>query len=111
MLLSKPCQRCERPDPKGLLHHQGFGWLWLRDCNYRDVVDCKTCAELLSTYRHAAKSYADAQERFQALLRDDFKLAWQELKRLREACKTADEALIAHWRKEHTDLAEKAGAS
>jgi len=37
-------------------------------------MGCKTCAELLSTYRQAAKLYAAAQERFQALLRDDFKL-------------------------------------
>ena len=72
-------------------------------------MGCKTCAELLRTYRQAAKLYAAAQERFQALLRDDFKLAWTELKRLREACRTADEALVAHWREEHTDLAEKAG--
>jgi hypothetical protein len=30
---------------------------------------------------------------------------------LREACLTADEALLAHWREEHTDLAAKAGSS
>jgi hypothetical protein len=77
----------------------------------KDGVDCKSCDELLNTYRQAAKLYAAAQERFQAQLRGDFKLAWKELKRLREACRTADEALLAHWREEHSDLAEKAGAS
>jgi hypothetical protein len=33
------------------------------------------------------------------------------MRRLREACKTADEALLAHWRKEHTGLAEKVAAA
>jgi hypothetical protein len=72
-------------------------------------VDCKTCDELLSAYRGTAKLYTAAQERFQGLLGDDFKLAWKELKRLREACKAADEALLVHWRQEHRDFAEIPG--
>jgi hypothetical protein len=70
------------------------------------VVDCKTCAELLGAYRHAVKLYTAAQGRFQGLLKDDFKLAWEGLKRLREACKAADEALLLHWHQEHPDFAE-----
>ena len=35
------------------------------------------------------------------------KLGWQELKRLRETCKAADEALMAQWRKEHRSVAAK----
>jgi len=74
-------------------------------------VDCKTCDELVGGYKVAISLYITAQRGFKGPLLGDFKVAWEELKRLREACKGADEALLAHWREEHMDLAEKAGAS
>jgi hypothetical protein len=76
-----------------------------------ESVDCKTCAELLTAYRHAVKLYTAAQGRFQGLLGDDFKLAWEGLKRLREACKAADEALLLHWHQKHPDFAKIPGHS
>ena len=74
-------------------------------------MDCKTCDELLSAYRGAVKLYTAAQERFHGLLGGDFKLAWKELKRLKEACRAADETLLIHWRQEHPDFAEITGPS
>jgi hypothetical protein len=65
----------------------------------------------VDAYKRAVGVYTTAQRRFQGLLRDDFKLEWKELKRSREACEAADEALMAHWRKEHTDLAETVAAA
>ena len=37
------------------------------------------------------------------------KLAWKELKGFREACKTADESLLAHWRENIRTLPKKQG--
>jgi hypothetical protein len=66
---------------------------------------------LLGAYRVAISLYTTAQQRFQGLPGDDFKLAWKELKRLREACKAADEALLMHWHQEHPDFGEIPGPS
>jgi hypothetical protein len=74
-------------------------------------VDCQRCAELLAAYKQAVSLYTAAQRRIRGLRGDEFKLTWGELKRLRAGCKSADEALLAHWREEHKELAEKAGPS
>ena len=71
-------------------------------------MECERCDELVSAYEHAVSLYTTAQRKLQGLVGDEFRLAWKELKRFREACKAADEALLAHWREKHTDLAEKA---
>jgi hypothetical protein len=74
-------------------------------------MDCKTCDELLAAYKHAVSLYTTAQRGFLGPLVGDFDLAWKELKRLREACRAADDGLLGHWRTEHTDLGEKVGSS
>jgi PAS domain S-box-containing protein len=56
-------------------------------------MDCEKCDELLAAYKHAISRYTTAQQRFQRPLVGDFKLAWNELKHLREARKAAEEAL------------------
>ena len=74
-------------------------------------MDCKKCDELVGAYKVAISLYTTAQRGFHGPLIGDFELAWKELKRLRQACKAADEGLLAHWREEHSNLTEKAGAS
>ena len=67
-------------------------------------VGCKRCSELLADYRDAVSVLTDAGRKFQGPARGDFPVALKELKRLRQACKDADDALIEHWRQEHPDF-------
>ena len=76
-----------------------------------DVVDCKRCDELLATYKHAISLYTTAQSRIRGLVGDDFMPAWTELKRLRQTCLLADDALMEHLGQDHGNLSEKSGGS
>ena len=69
-----------------------------------DVVVCKTCDDLLAVYKRAVKLYADAELSCRGLLGDDFRQAWKEMERLRQACREADDAVLAHLRQHRSHL-------
>jgi hypothetical protein len=69
------------------------------------MMECQTCDELLAVYRDAVSLYNNADRE---LLGGNFGLALQELKRLKQACRDADDALMEHLRKEHNNLSHMA---
>jgi hypothetical protein len=64
-------------------------------------MECKTCDALLANYKLAVRLFADAEQSFRGAVRSDFQLALKELKRLKQACRDADKALMDHWRQDH----------
>ena len=64
-------------------------------------MSCKACGELLAAYKHAVKLYSTAELKCRGMLGDDLQLALEELKRLRQACRDADDALMAHLSQHH----------
>jgi hypothetical protein len=73
-------------------------WLWYKYAEADPAIEIMVS---ISAVKLAA------QGGFHWLLGDDFKLAWNELKRSRGACKATDEALVVHWRQEHPGFAGK----
>jgi hypothetical protein len=69
------------------------------------VLDCETCNTLLADYQRCVEHLVDVGIRFRAVRGDSFLTALKELKRLRERCQDADDALMAHWSTEHGSLA------
>jgi hypothetical protein len=64
---------------------------------------CKTCDELLTAYQRLVRVFVNADRSFQGLLGDDFQRPWKELERLRQTCRGANAALLAHWRQDHSN--------
>jgi excisionase family DNA binding protein len=64
-------------------------------------MECKTCDALLAAYKQAVNLYTNAGQSFRGALGDDSRLAFKELRRLRQACKDADNALMAHLHQDH----------
>jgi hypothetical protein len=64
-------------------------------------MDCETCNNLLAAYKHCARVLTNVGLCFRDVSGEDFPPALTELKRLRQVCRDADEALIAHWRQAH----------
>ena len=74
-------------------------------------LGCKTCDDLLAAYSGAVSLYKTTVRDSTTLLGHELRLASQEAERLRLACRDADNALIAHWRQVHNNLAKKAASS
>ena len=64
-------------------------------------MECKTCDALLAAYKQAVNLYTNAGQSFRGALGDDSRLALKELRRLRQASKDADNALVAHLHQDH----------
>jgi hypothetical protein len=64
-------------------------------------MDCKTCDDLFSFYKHSVSRLRNA------VLEDESKLAAEESDRLRLKCKDACNALMAHMREEHSNVTKK----
>ena len=71
----------------------------------RHTMDCKTCDDLFSFYKHSVSRLRNA------VLEDESKLAADEPDRLKLKCKDACDALMAHMRKDHSNVNEKLGSS
>jgi hypothetical protein len=74
-------------------------------------MGCKTCDDLLAVYRCAVRLYKTTVRDSTTRVGDELRLASQESERLRLACRDADNALIAHWRQMHNNLAKRAASS
>jgi hypothetical protein len=74
-------------------------------------MECKTCDALLADYKRQVALYTNAEQGFRGLLRGEFPLALKELKRLKRACREADDALIEHCDQNHGNLSHKATSS
>lgn len=74
-------------------------------------MECKTCDALLADYKCRVRLFAEAERRFRSVIRDDFRLALKKLKRLKQACKDADTALMERWRQDHPTLVAKASSA
>jgi hypothetical protein len=64
-------------------------------------MECEIYDALLANYKLAVRLFTKAELSFRGAIRDDFRLALKELKRLKQACKDADNALMDHWRQDH----------
>ena len=65
------------------------------------LMVCKTCDDLLAACKRSVRLFTDAERGCQGLHGDDFQLALKELKRLRQACRDADDTLMAHFSQHH----------
>ena len=74
-------------------------------------MECKTCDALLIDYKRQVALYMNAERGFRGLLRGEFPLALKELKRLKQACRDADDALIEHCDRDHGHLSNRAASS
>jgi len=64
-------------------------------------MDCETCNNLLDAYKHFVTVLTNAGLCFRGASGEDFLPALKELKRLRQVCRDADDALMEHWRQDH----------
>ena len=64
-------------------------------------MSCQICDDLFAGYNFADKRYTQAMQNMAGLAGDDFKLAVEELERLRVTCQDANHALMEHWLKDH----------
>ena len=63
---------------------------------------CKTCDELLAAYSREVRIFRTAVMNISGVLgEDDSRVTIQELDRLRQKCRNASEALMAHLRHDH----------
>jgi hypothetical protein len=65
------------------------------------VLACKMCDELLVAYKRAVGLYTNAARTMPEMLGDEYPLAIKEMTSLSEACKAANDALLAHLRENH----------
>jgi hypothetical protein len=66
---------------------------------------CQTCAGLLAAYRHSVNLYSTAVRKSLGAVGQD-----KEVERLSLKCREGNDALMAHWRQEHRNLAKKPSA-
>jgi len=74
-------------------------------------MSCQTCDDLFAGYNCADKRYTKDMQDMAGLAGDDFRLAVEELERLRVKCQDANHALMEHWRKDHRPLSQKAASA
>ena len=84
------------------------------------AMSCQTCEELLTDYKDAVGLFKNAVHNDEVAPVGDYLPAARRAARVLAAeraarwgllCKYASDALIEHWRKEHSSLAAKAGSS
>jgi hypothetical protein len=64
-------------------------------------MKCKTCDVLLAAYKQSISLYTNAEQSFRGGLRCDSLVTLKELRGLRQACKDADNTLMAHLQQDH----------
>jgi hypothetical protein len=64
-------------------------------------MECTTCEALLASYKQVVSLYMNAEQSFRGALGGDSLLTLKQLRRLRQACKDADNTLMAHLRQDH----------
>jgi hypothetical protein len=62
-------------------------------------MDCKTCDELLATCRSKLTLYSDAALHARGVV--EHSVWFEQLERLRQDYRDANDALMRHWRGEH----------
>ena len=67
-------------------------------------MDCKTCDELLASYKDAVKLFKDSVKKIPGT-GDDSGLAVRKADSLRLKCTEASGALMEHWREHHSRAA------
>ena len=74
-------------------------------------MDCKTCDALLEDYKYWVSLFKNAVRDTSGAFGDDSRLASEQTARLAQQCKSANEVLMAHWRKEHAPAVKISGPS
>lgn len=67
-------------------------------------MECQTCDALLAEYKQRIGLFTNAERRLRGTSGDDFRPVLIELKRLKQPCRDADNALIAHLRQDHSNF-------
>jgi hypothetical protein len=62
---------------------------------------CKTCDDLLSDYKREVRLFINVVLKIPGQLGDDSRVTPQEMDRLSQKCRGANEALLTHLRQEH----------
>ena len=62
---------------------------------------CKTCEDLFAAYSHHIRVFTNAVLNIPGVLSDDSRVTPQELERLGQNCRAANNALMAHLRHDH----------
>ena len=73
-------------------------------------MNCKTCDDLLVAYQRAVRLYKTAARDIGTLVGDDFRRASKQAELLRQACRDADSAVMAHLRQDHSNFSHKSGS-
>jgi len=68
-------------------------------------MNCKTCDDLFSFYKHSVRRLRNP------VLEEEPKPPAEDADRLRLKCKDACDALMAHMRKDHSNVTEILGSS
>ena len=64
-------------------------------------MECNMCDVLLAAYKQSVSLYTNAVQSFRGALRWDSRVTLKELRGLRQACKDADNTLMAHLHQDH----------
>ena len=65
------------------------------------VMDCKTCEQLLAAYRDSVSLFKNAVRKGSGAVRDDLRLTGKKAEQLGRQCKDASDAFMDHWRQHH----------
>jgi len=76
-----------------------------------NLMVCKTCHDLLAAYKEAVSLYQTAVWKNSALAIGHFMLAFKQTKRLRKACRDANDAFMKHWSQHYSDPGHKAASA
>jgi hypothetical protein len=71
----------------------------------------RTCDELLAAYKREVRLFGNAVLKISGAVGDDSRLATHEAAHLRLKCREARDALIAHFRQDHSSRNEDSGPS
>ena len=70
---------------------------------------CEACKKLMNAYDSAVTVYLKASRQLTGMIGDDFNRTYQECEKLRLVCRSANDALIAHVRREHAISLQRMG--
>jgi hypothetical protein len=73
-------------------------------------MNCRTCDDLLDAYKSAVRLYTTAAREIGTLAGNEFRVAFKQSEGLRQACRDADNAVMAHLRQDHSNFSHKPGS-
>jgi len=73
------------------------------------IMGCQTCDDLIATYKRSVRNHTTFLLNVSGAPTHKSPLVSKQATRLARKCREANDALMSHWRQDHTELAQKAG--